>query len=290
MMKLGTNLVCFVPAREGAYRTHEEAARLCREAGFEYVDCHVNFTENPDYINIAKELRRQYDKAGVRVNQIHLPLFRFRKDEDGVKLFRENAPRAMACADILGARFAVAHVDEYRISSPDEWDFDRILEITAGYFAPVVEEGRKYGILPCVENIYEDHLNVPENCRSRFSAETEEIIALCDLFNGGAGICWDFGHGQAAFGENMLAELRKVGSRLAVTHVHDTHSGKDLHLPPFFGQVAWEKVMPYLKESGFEGVFSFELLRASFPEGLVKETLNYLHATGEKLLSMAYQQ
>ena len=286
-MKLGTNLVCFIPARKETYRSHEEAARLCFNAGFEFVDCHVAFTENPDYLNIARDLRRQYDAAGVKVHQIHMPLFRFRKDEDGVALFRKHAPRAMECADILGARAAVAHVDEYRINSPDEWDFDRILEITADYFSTAVESGKKYGILPCIENIYEDHLNVPEDCRSRFSAETEDLIALADLFNGQVGICWDFGHGQVAYGENMPAELRKVGKRLAATHVHDNHSGKDLHLPPFFGKVDWETIMPYLKEINYDGFFSFELLRSSFPDGLVQETLNYLHATGRKLLSMA---
>ena len=63
-MKLGMNLVCLTAGRQGTYRTHEEAARLCREAGFDNVDVHVNFTENPDYLSIASDLRRQYDAAG----------------------------------------------------------------------------------------------------------------------------------------------------------------------------------------------------------------------------------
>lgn len=286
-MKLGMNLVCLTAGRQGTYRTHEEAARLCREAGFDNVDVHVNFTENPDYLSIASDLRRQYDAAGVKVHQIHLPLFRFRKDQDGVALFRTHAPRAMACAEILGARFAVAHADEVRISKAEEWNFDRILEQTADYIAPIVECGKKSGVIPVVENIYEDHLNVPEGCRSRFSAETEDLIALTDLFNGQLGICWDFGHGQTAYGAQMPDELRKVGKRLMTTHVHDSHSGKDLHLMPFCGAVAWEQVMPYLKEIGYEGCLSFELLRASFPDRLVRETLKYLHAVGTELLTMA---
>jgi sugar phosphate isomerase/epimerase len=286
-MKLGINLVCFSHARQGVYRTQEEAARLCRNAGFDSVDCHVNFVENPDYLNIARDLRRQYDAAGVKVHQVHLPLFRFRKDADGVKLFAENAPKAMACADILGAQFAVAHVDEYRLFPGEEWNFDRVLEITASYFSPLVDLGKKYGIMPCIENLYEDHLNVPDNCRSRFSAETEDLIALADLFKGDVGICWDFGHAQTAFGANNLDELRKIGKRLATTHVHDSHSGKDLHLIPFCGNVEWEKIMPYLKEIGYKGPFSLELLRASFPDSLVKETLNYLYTVGQTLLAMA---
>lgn len=286
-MKLGINLVCLTHARQGEYRTHEEAARLCREAGFNSVDCHVNFTENPDYLNIARDLRRQYDAAGVEVHQIHLPLFRFRKDADGIKLFRENAPKAMECADILGARFAVAHVDEYRLSPGEEWDFDHVLDVTCDYMAPVAELGQKYGILPCVENLYEDHLNAPEGCRSRFSALTEDLIILADRFNGQVGICWDFGHGQTAFGETMVDELQKLGKRLATTHVHDSHSGRDLHLIPFCGNVEWERAMKCLKEMEYDGLLSFELLRASFPDTLVKETLSYLHSVGRTLLAMA---
>ena len=56
---------------------------------------------------------------------------------------------------------------------------------------------------------------------------------------------------------------------------------------PFCGAVAWEQVMPYLKEIGYEGCLSFELLRASFPDRLVRETLKYLHAVGTELLTMA---
>jgi sugar phosphate isomerase/epimerase len=104
------------------------------------------------------------------------------------------------------------------------------------------------------------------------------------------GICWDFGHGQTAYGAEMPAKLRQIGKRLVTTHVHDSHSGRDLHLPPYFGSIAWEQVMAYLGETGYDGPFSFELLRASFPEGLVKETLNYLYATGRNLLAMAQTQ
>ncbi|MBE6388173.1 MAG: sugar phosphate isomerase/epimerase [Lentisphaerae bacterium] len=286
-MKLGINLVCFGNARQGVYRTQEDVARLCREAGFECVDCHINFTEKPDYLDIAHNLRRQYDAAQVKVHQIHLPLFRFRKDEDGIKLFSENAPRAMECADILGAKFAVAHVDEYRLSPGEEWNFDRVLETTADYFSPVATLGKKYGILPCIENLYEDHLNVPAGCRSRFSAETEDLLALADLFKGDVGICWDFGHAQTAFGSDNLVELRKVSHLLATTHVHDSHSQKDLHLIPFYGNVDWENIMPYLKSINYDGPFSFELLRASFPDALIKETLRYLHTVGTTLLDMA---
>ena len=289
-MKLGMNLVCLTAGRQGTYRTHEEAARLCREAGFDNVDVHVNFTENPDYLSIASDLRRQYDAAGVKVHQIHLPLFRFRKDQDGVALFRTHAPRAMACAEILGARFAVAHADEVRISKAEEWDFDRILEQTADYIAPIVECGKKSGVIPVVENIYEDHLNVPEGCRSRFSAETEDLIALTDLFNGQLGICWDFGHGQTAYGAQMPDELRKVGKRLMTTHVHDSHSGKDLHLPPFFGKIDWEKVTAYLGDIRYNGPMSIELLRSSFPDGIVEDVLNCLYSSGKKLISMAEQK
>ena len=289
-MILGINLVCFITGRKGKRRTHQEAAQLCRNAGFEYIDCHINFTENQDYLDTARRLRRMYDNAGVKVHQVHLPMFRFRPNADGIKLFEENAPRAMECADILGAGFAVAHVDEYKIKSPDQWDLHRIAERTADYFSCVADCGEKYGIKPCIENLYEDDPALPANCRSRFSAETEDLLVLADLFDGKVGICWDFGHGQVAFGENMPEELKKVSRLLATTHVHDNHSGKDLHLPPFFGKIDWEKVTAYLGDIRYNGPMSIELLRSSFPDGIVEDVLNCLYSSGKKLISMAEQK
>ena len=45
--------------------------------------------------------------------------------------------------------------------------------------------------------------------------------------------------------------------------------------------------MVYLKEIGYDGPFSFELLRTSFPESAVRETLSYLYSVGRSLLDMA---
>jgi len=42
-----------------------------------------------------------------------------------------------------------------------------------------------------------------------------------------------------------------------------------------------------LKSINYDGPFSFELLRASFPDALIKETLRYLHTVGTTLLDMA---
>ena len=94
----------------------------------------------------------------------------------------------MECADTPGAHFAVAHVDEYKIKNPDEWDLHRIAERTADCFSCVVDCGKKYDIKPCTENLYEDFPDLPAGCRLRFSAETEDLIALGDMFAEKVGI------------------------------------------------------------------------------------------------------
>ena len=81
-----------------------------------------------------------------------------------------------------------------------------------------------------------------------------------------------------------------MGKRLVTTHIHDNHSGRDLHLPPFFGKVEWEKVMPYLGSIGYDGPLSLELLRSSFPDGLVRETLRFLYADLKTLAAMTRRQ
>ena len=48
-----------------------------------------------------------------------------------------------------------------------------------------------------------------------------------------------------------------------------TIRGRDLHLPPFLGEIDWARQMALLKQGGYTGKLSFEMVYGVFPEALL---------------------
>ena len=96
---------------------------------------------------------------------------------------------------------------------------------------------RQLGVTVLVENI-PNGLSMPEELL-RFLHETH----LQDV-----GICFDAGHAQmgpAWFGGGgAAATWDLLCSRIRSTHLHDNHGGKDEHLWPGEGTIAWNEFMP----------------------------------------------
>ena len=70
--------------------------------------------------------------------------------------------------------------------------------------------------------------------------------------------CFDSGHAYAGSQEPSHM-LKLLGDKVKVLHLHDNDGLDDLHLPPTFGTIDWNKLCKPLKEIGFDGYINMEV-------------------------------
>lgn len=277
-MELSVSLEYVVKQRgTAALRPLEEGARLAKAAGFHIVDYTPNLTR-ADWAENARRERAILDEAGITVEQTHAPMNRYgaHRAED----FRVLTDRAYEVSAILGARYIAVHADECGTREP----FDERVAPGANYeyLAPYVEKARSLGLKVAIENLFEE--DGDQSRKTRYTSRIDELVDIIERFNDPmVGCCWDFGHARCAFGDAQEQAYRQAARYVCCTHVHDNYYGKDLHLPPFYGDIDWEGMMQAMRETGYAGSLSFELVYGHFPDALLPGFLRGVHEAGEYL-------
>ena len=268
---------------EGGERPILDCIRAVRDAGFSLMDF-LTDVKVDTWENLAKETREEIERmGGIAVDQSHAPFNRYTALPE--ELFAEHTRRAVEAAAILGSKNLVVHADEYVIGE-DGLVFEKALAYEYERLAPIVSLAEKRGVNISIECLFEDgkHGNIP----SRFTSRIEELLALVEKLNApNVSICWDFGHGYVANRQNHLDALRRAAPYLGTTHVHDNDSYHDLHRLPLFGTINWCETMKTLREIGYRGNFTFELVYEKLTDGAVVPFLSYCHALGEELLRLS---
>lgn len=87
---------------------------------------------------------------------------------------------------------------------------------------------------------------------------SEYLFHTLEYFNNSnVGFCYDCGH-EACYTPNVRY-LRKIGSRLICTHIHDNDKKSDLHLIPFDGKIDFAEICNELKDCNYKGNITLEL-------------------------------
>jgi len=269
-----------------ALRDFGQTVKLCREAGFRFVDYSGPY-RTEDWKAQAYVQREILDKAGIAVEQTHAHFNRY-GTYDG-DIFWEYYRRLFETSAILGAKYVVVHGDEY--ATAEHYDEKEIVEYTYGYLAPFADFAAAHGMTVAIENLFEDVVpGRPQiDGKSRFTARLSELQSIIDRFHAShVACCWDFGHARCAFGdEGMLDAMKTMGSKIVCTHVHDNYYGKDLHLMPFLGDTAWEPHMKHLGEIGYAGKLSFEFVYGHIPDSLLPMWLEETQRVGQTLIQLS---
>ena len=265
-------------------RPSGECIRMCREAGFRFVDILPNMLSD-SWEAERDEMREAAQKYGVTIHQGHMPMNRYTRNP--ADEFRKIKLRAVEAAADLGIQHLVVHADEYVVPESG-FNPDEALKFTYEDLAPVVELAKKCGVGIAVENVFEDGFGaVVSGGRSRYTSEIDELLAVIEKFNDPiVSCCWDFGHGHVQFGENSLEMLRKVGKYLSSTHVHDSCFNHDTHLPIYFGNIDWEKAVEILREVNYQGKFTYEFVYGRIPDALLPMYLKTAYQTAAYLIGV----
>jgi sugar phosphate isomerase/epimerase len=298
-MRLATSTCIFPARREGGDTPLVRSIAMCRECGFDVID--LNFCSAVDrksgfplcsdeWMKFVDELGDAGAKYGVTFSQSHAPYDsnlrradRPIKEED-LEWYFESVRRSIWASAKLGVRWVVTHAqtDVYG----DEMGFEQNMKTNLQFYAPIVEWAKRYGTGIAIENMAEFH---PEKTKHRFTAIVEEQIAVIDALNDpDVQGCWDFGHAQLVY-RDQLVPLKKLGGRLKATHVQECDGKEDDHFLPFIrGTTPWEKIMPYLKTSGYPGDFTYEVhgFFSGIPESLRIRSGKFAYEVGCYLMDL----
>ena len=189
-----------------------------------------------------------FDAFGLTVHQTHVPFNRYGAYGEA---HPECVARCFEATEILGAKYAVVHGDEF--------DFENItfspeaaLEYNRKMYLPYVEGGKAAGYKVAFETVFEDW------DRRRYTSRADELRKLIDSFNSESAVCcWDFGHAHVSFGKDAPSVARDFGSLIECTHLHD-NTGIDAHSLPLLGDINWKETMRAFKDINYCGVMSVE--------------------------------
>ena len=232
----------------------EPRLKAIAEAGFTHLHwCHqwnTDFLYGADEIRQIKEwlkifglkLLDIHGSAGVEKNWYSTVEYQRRA---GVELVKN---RVIMLRELDGTGSLMMHAPILSVRQTEEQKDQALLRYEAyrrslDELMPSLE---KYGVLIAIENM---------------AHENFELLGrvLADYPEDRIGITYDSGHGNigAAQGLDLLTPLR---SRLQALHLNDNDTTGDLHQPPFYGTVDWNRMTDILADSGYRNrPLSFEL-------------------------------
>ena len=268
---------------------YEKAFAMIKNAGFDAVDYSLFYDPNrwllqDDYLEKARAIRKAMDAAGLVCRQTHSPF-------EGAKIYRgleygdpwtEDCPeyletiRGLEVSAILGANHTVVH----NLETPEGVD---IMEYNYQFYKSLQPYAEKFDIKIAIENIFSKDLEkkiFPERIGS-----AENMNALYKRLNSDRFVLLvDTGHARIANiqPQDLIREL--TPGALQGLHIQDTDTTWDRHLPPYASIINWEAVMQALKDTGYQGDFTYELAAGSVPDQLAESFLAYTAAIGRYLI------
>ena len=263
-MKIGITRYPFT----GVDRTFDQLKKF----GFDTVDYCLVDTNALPYVLEGEELEALLNeekalakRAGIEISQIHGPWRGPQTDytEEGRAERLEKMKKSVVIASLLRAKNVVIHpimpfgIEDKKIGKEKE-----TRELNLAHYRELVAYAKDFGVNVCLENMPFTNFSI--------STPTEILDFVNEIGAVNFRICLDTGH-VAAFGDKLSLsdEVRAIGSKLEVLHVHDSIPGKDLHMIPCFGSLDFPEFVKSLRNVGFCGSFSAEAAPSSkLPENI----------------------
>lgn len=267
-----------------------EMCGLMRRAGFKYVAMAFGDDEghllSDNWREYIEDMARVFAENDLKCVMTHAPYYSLlisaeQRDEN----MELSMLRCIEATKILGAEICAVHPRSFLIPGVppvESCDRQRSLEENLIAFKPLVEACERFGVKLGIENL----MKYPDPQFPHFySYLVEDQIELIDRLNS-KNVCgiWDFGHANLC-DEDHPTRIRKLGNRIMGTHVHNNDAINDNHYPPFYPaptsyyvrrSVDWKSVMAALKDTGFDGYLTLEIV-FHFNYSL-DALINYLYA------------
>lgn len=254
-MKIGIKFNIF---NSGYCRYGDKKYIKLKEHGFSCIDFNMTSTNTELYTSPAPDRLLLYEKAladdaGIEIHQAHGPWRSPPKDGTSEERLErmEKMKTSIYLTSLLGCKNWVIHPlmplgadDLVTGNEKGTWD------INLRFMRELLISAKEYGVTICLENLP----------MTKFSlAKPASILNFVEeIADENFKICLDTGHVSVFDDLSLCDEVRRLGDKIKVLHVHDNKFGKDLHLMPYFGSIDWKAFARSLKEIGYDGVFSLE--------------------------------
>ena len=282
-MKIGTEFNIF---NSGYCRYGDKKYIKLKEHGFSCIDFNMANTNTEIYTSPASDellLREKTlaDDAGIEIHQAHGPWRSPPRDgtiEDRAERM-DKMKKSIRLTSLLGCKNWVIHPlmplgadDMVTGNEKGTWD------INLRFMKELLITAKEYGVTICLENMP----------MAKFSmAKPAAILNFVEeIGDENFKICLDTGHTSVFDDLSLCDEVRRLGNKIKVLHVHDNKCGKDLHLMPYFGTIDWKAFARSLKDIGYDGVFSLETVAPNkLPDSLFEKSSIMLYEIANEIIN-----
>jgi len=168
------------------------------------------------------------------------------------------------------------------IREPEADRIARLTEYNLEFYRRLIPYAEEFGIKIAIENVPNAITVTAEALNALLTALDNPIFT----------VCFDVGHAHLC-GIDPAEMIRKLGSRIGCTHIHDNTGTADAHTLPFYGTINWESVMKALADTGYNGNLNYEAgnFVRDLPEVLRPDAAGYMATVGRHLIErFAYYQ
>lgn len=271
-MKLASNVIRF-------YHTFgiEKTIDIFAEAGFDGIDFNSDLKEYYDDTHdkvFYKNLKKYAENKGICFSQAHAPFAStFADKEQTEKRFGEIV-KGMEHSALVGAEMIVVHASTH-LDVTNRENHEALFESDVNLYTKLIPYAEEFGIKIAIENINSAITRTPEGLIKLYDELDNDIFV----------VCFDVGHGNIT-GVDPAEAIRKLGSRIKCTHIHDNDGTADKHTLPYYGTIDWESVMKAFADVGYTGDLSYEagLFVSTTPKELMADAAKYMAKVGKFLI------
>lgn len=224
--------------------------------------------------------KEAFDRHGITVVQTHppFPTVKFVSNITSETLEEYNlraldaVKKTIELTAFFGCKYAVVHPAHGVL----DMELDEQKKANMKYYSQLMDDARRHGVTICLENMWNRRNGgaiVDSACSNPYEAcdyiDTLNDMAGEELF----GFCFDVGHANLT-GKNIRNDLRILGKRVKVLHIHDTDKTEDKHTLPYayigsqgLSVTDYVGFLAGLRDIGYEGNINFEIGNAfkAFP-------------------------
>lgn len=257
-MKIGNMVSTF--DKTGYGRWGEDAYKKCREHGYTCSYFNMQNTDTELYTLPFEEAEKMLlrekelaEESGIEIDQVHGPWQWPPIDgtAEGRQERMEKMKRSIRMAAVLGCKHWVVH-PIMPFTTDDMDKAEETWKLNLEFMGELLKTAKENDVIICFENMP----------MLKFSLATpQRILEFVNTINDdNFKICLDTGHVNVFDSLKIGDEVRRLGDKIKVFHIHDNIFSMDLHLIPYGGSTDWEDFKKALIDIDYKGNLILETI------------------------------